>query len=126
MTYENISNLYLINDVDTNKVDALVADMLQNGFKGCPILVCGDELLTGSHRLAALHQIEKMYIAGDIEDEPEVLRQEVAEDVTDIVNENMANFEEKNGFAPDIDKSDIGWLLKDSWVEAYKNEIAEW
>lgn len=51
---------------------------------------------------------------------------EVAEDVTDIVEEHILAREEADGWAPDIDYSDIGWLLEGSWVEQYKDEIAEW
>ena len=57
---------------------------------------------------------------------PEVLSQDVAEDVSEIAEENYNKFAEENGWEKDIDFADIGWLLAGSWVEAYKDEIAEW
>mgnify|MGYP000199394710 FL=1 len=51
---------------------------------------------------------------------------DVAEDVTEIIENAISVFEEENGYIPDIDFSNIGWLLKGSWVEAYKDEIEEW
>jgi len=63
----------------------------------------------------------------EIED-AEVLEQNVAEDVTEIVENNMQKYIDSHPdtYLPDIDYSDIGWLLEGSKYEAYKNEIAEW
>lgn len=118
MTYDEISTMYFINEVEENKVNKIAESMKVNGYVGCPILVWNDQLLTGSHRLAAMKQLEDE--GYDISD------WEVAEDVTDIVEENFSRFEEENGWQKDVDFSDLGWLLKDSWVEEYKNEIEEW
>jgi len=125
MTYTDISCMTLINEIDTDKRDALVASMLKDGWVGCPILVNGDTLLTGSHRLAALHCINDMVTSGEIDDAP-VLYAEVAADVSEIVDERYSRFAEENGYERDIDYSDIGWLLEGSWVEEYKDEIIEW
>lgn len=125
MTYQDISRYRPCNEVDKAKVDKLVESMLANGWQGCPVLVYGDELLTGSHRLAALKRIEEMYHNDEI-DEANILDEDIAEDVTDIVEENWQKYVEEHGYDPDFDKSDIGWLLAGSWVEDYKDEIAEW
>lgn len=126
MTYNEIATYHPINKVDEARVAELVKSMLENGWQGCPILVYGEEILTGSHRLAALKEIERMYNEDEIEDMPEVLEQDVAEDVTDIVEENIAKYIEENGETPEIAYDNIGWLLEGSWVEEYKGEIVEW
>ena len=111
--------------MDDEKVDELVESMLKNGWVGSPILIYGDGLLTGSHRFAALKKINKM-IENDEIQEANVMDQDVADDVTEIVEEHIAQYEEENGWVPDIDFGNIGWLLEGSWVEKYSDEIAEW
>ena len=54
------------------------------------------------------------------------MEQDVAEDVTEIIEEKIAQYEEENGWVPDIDFGNIGLLLEGSWVEKYSDEIAEW
>ena len=120
MKYSDIAYMPLINSVDEDKVRQIASSIQENGFTGCPILIYSDELLTGSHRLAALRYLEEttdldMDELGD-----------VAEDVTGIVEENRAKREEEGGWCPDIDYSDIGWMLTGSWVEEYRDEISEW
>lgn len=61
----------------------------------------------------------------EIED-AEVLGHDIAEDVTEIVESKLQAYEAENGWIPDIEYDRIGWLLEGSWVEEYKNEIAEW
>ena len=51
---------------------------------------------------------------------------DVSEDVTGIVENAILDFEEENGYSPDIDFSDIGWMFAGTWVEEYKDEINEW
>lgn len=118
MTYRQIKSYNLINDVNADKVNQLAESIRQNGFTGCPILVYGEQLLTGSHRLAALKALE--------EDGEDVDDMEAAEDVTDIIEGNIQRLEEEQGWTPDLDYGNIGWMLKGSWVEEYKNEITEW
>lgn len=120
MKYYHIQCYAPINDTDETRVKELVESMLTNGWTGCPILVLGESLLTGSHRLAALHWIAEEH------PEAKVLEQDVAEDVTDIVNARLLAHEAEYGYIPDIDYSSIGWLLEGSWVEAYSDEIVEW
>ena len=126
MTYNDIACYALINDVDTDKVNDLADSMIENGWVGCPILVYGEELLTGSHRLAALREVERRYLTGEIDEVPEVLTCDIAEDVTEIVEENIAKAEEENGYAPEIEYDNLGWMLEGSWVEEYKDDMAEW
>ncbi len=118
MTFNDIKYCNPINDIDPAYVEELAQLIKTKGWLGCPMLVYGDNLLTGSHRLAAL---KKLYNDGvDIDD------LEVAEDITDIVEDKLAKFENDHGYIPDIDYQNIGWLLDDTWVEQYRDEIAEW
>lgn len=120
MTGWDILYMAPINKVDEDKVRELADSMVANGWQGCPILVMGESLLTGSHRLAALNLIRDEY------EDDSVLDQEVAEDVTEIVEEAMAAYEEEHGYSRDIEYDNIGWMLEGSWVEEYKDEIEEW
>lgn len=118
MTFGEIEWMQEINDVDENEVNRIAESIKADGWIGCPILVFNDQLLTGSHRLAALKKLD--------EEGEDVLDLDVAEDVTEIVEENIRKCEEEQGWAPDIDFGSIGWLLKGSWVEEYKDQIVEW
>lgn len=125
MLYNDIERYNTINEVEYEKVNELVESMLENGWVGAPILVYGNDLMTGSHRFEALQRISDMVNDGEIE-EAAVLEQDVAEDVTEIIEEKIAQYEEENGWIPDIDYNDIGWMLEGSWVEEYSEEITEW
>lgn len=118
MKFYEIEGMYGINEVDDKKVDAIADSIRKNGWIGCPILIWNDQLLTGSHRLAALKKLQ--------EDGEDVSDMEVAEDVTEIVEEAFQRFEEENGYTPDMNFDCIGWMLRNSWVEEYKSEISEW
>jgi len=50
----------------------------------------------------------------------------VAEDVTEIVDTAIQKFEEENGYTPDIQYDNIGWIFEGTWVEQYRDEIEEW
>jgi len=108
-----------------NKVDQIAESIKANGFKGCPILICGESLITGSHRLTALQQLAEQEDAEQI-DFIGVRDMLVAKDVSDIVDEAMRKFEEENGYTPDIQYDNIGWMFEGTWVERYKSEIEEW
>lgn len=117
MKYEDVKCLSAVNDVDRVKVEEIKNSILQNGWKGAPILCTNLGLVTGSHRLAALRAIEE---TGDYSD---VLDEDIAEDVTDIVND----FCEKNDMAWDeLDFSNLREIFTGTWVEDYKDEIREW
>ena len=124
MKFSEIEYFAPINEVDENKVNEIAESIKANGFIGCPILICGESLITGSHRLTALKQLAEQ------EDNDEffigVRDLIVAADVTDLVEEAMRRFEEENGYTPDIQYDDIGWIFKGTWVEQYKSEIEEW
>ena len=73
MTYEEIEGRYCpINKVEESHVLEIMESMRKNGYVGCPILIYGDRLLTGSHRLVALERLA--------EENDEVHDWEVAED----------------------------------------------
>ena len=118
MTFDQISYMAEINEVDDEKVNEIAESIKENGWVGCPILVYNDMLLTGSHRLAALKKLA--------EEDYDIFDLDVAEDVTDIVEAHISQREEEYGWAPDIDYGNIGWLLEGSWVDEYKDEISEW
>ena len=125
MSFREIEYFAPINEVDQNKVNEIKESIKANGFKGCPILICGESLITGSHRLTALQQLAEQEDNDEI-DFIGVRDMIVAEDVTEIVDTAIRNFEEENGYTPDIRLDDIGWLFEGTWVEEYKDEIEEW
>lgn len=123
--YNDIKCLNGINQVDKEKVGELVNSLLQNGWNGEPILYTTLGLVTGSHRLAALKQLENKY--WDYEDEIQTKIDDIFEnietiDVTDIINEYCEN----NDCSWDnIDFSSLGHIFKGTEIEQYKNDI-EW
>lgn len=116
-TYFEISSLPTVNDVNHDKVEALKKSILSNGWKGAPILYTNMGLVTGSHRLAALREIEE---TGDDDD---VLFEDIAEDVTDIINSYC---EEHDIYWDELDFGNLGEIFAGTWVEEYKDEIREW
>ena len=125
MSFREIEYFAAINDVDQNKVDEIKESIKANGFIGCPILICGESLITGSHRLTALKQLAEQEDNDEI-DYIGVRDLIVAADVTDLVDEAMRKFEEENGYTIDIQFDNIGWMFEGTWVERYKSEIEEW
>ena len=125
MSFREIEYFAQINEVDQNKVNEIKESIKANGFIGCPILVCGESLITGSHRLTALKQLAEQEDNDEI-DYIGVRDLIVAADVTEIVDEAIRKFEEENGYTPDIQYDNIGWLFEGTWVEEYKDEIEEW
>ena len=114
-TYFDISSLPTVNEVDQNKVEEIKKSILENGWLGAPILYTNMGLVTGSHRLAALREIE------ETEDDDDVLFENIAEDVTDIINDYC----EKNDMTWDeLDFSYLREIFAGTWVEEY--EIREW
>lgn len=118
MRFEEIAQYSLINDVNEDKVNEIAESIKVNGFVGCPILVASEQLITGSHRLAALKLLDMQGY--------DLSNMYVAEDVTDLVNDAFEKFNEKNEYYPDLDLSDIGWMFNGTWVEEYKDQIEEW
>lgn len=116
-TYFEISSLPTVNDVNHDKVEALKKSILSNGWKGAPILYTNMGLVTGSHRLAALQEIEE---TGEDDD---VLFEDIAEDVTDIINSYC---EERDIYWDELDFGNLGEIFAGTWVKEYKDEIREW
>lgn len=118
MTYEDIKNYEPVNDVDNDKVLLIAESIKNNGYVGCPILVCEGYgmLITGSHRLAALNYLEN----NDDDFEYDI---ECAEDVSEILE---AYCEENDITIDQIAFDSLSSIFEGTWVEEYKNEIAEW
>lgn len=112
MTLFDIMDFDLINSVDESKVAEIAKSIEKNGFVGAPILVWEDrrQLITGSHRLAAL---KMLYEADKFDADTEV-----AESVDDLLE--------------DVDMSVmfeydyLGQYFEGTRIEKYKNEIEEW
>lgn len=115
-TYFDISSLPTVNEVDQNKVEEIKGSILANGWQGAPILYTNLGLVTGSHRLAALQEIEES-------GEDDVLFENIAEDVTDIINDYC---ESHDTYWDELDFSNLGAIFAGTWVEDYKDEIREW
>lgn len=118
MTFEQIQSYELINEIDEERVKEIASSIKKIGWLGCPILVTEMGLLTGSHRLTALQLLN--------ENEELDLTMNVAEDVTELVNEAFARFEEEEGYAPELEYDNLGWIFEGTWVAEHKNEIEEW
>ena len=120
MRFREIECFEPINEVDENKVNEIAESIKANGFIGCPILICGETLITGSHRLTALQQLAEQEDNDEI-DFIGVRDMLVATDVTDLIENALTKNPDR-----ELDTSDIGWLFEGTWVEEHKNEIEEW
>lgn len=116
-TYEDIKSLPTINEVNHDKVEEIKKSILENGWQGAPILYTNMGLVTGSHRLAALQEIEE---TGEDDD---VLFEDIAEDVTDIINSYC---EERDIYWDELDFSSLRDIFSGTWVEEYADSIDEW
>ena len=108
MKFDEISCYATVNATDGAKVAELAESMKENGWKGAPV----------SHRLAALTAIDS-----DAEYDGEVLYEDVAEDVTDEINDYCER--EGIGFE-EIQFDNLRDVFAGTWVEEYKDEIVEW
>ncbi|MBS6976206.1 MULTISPECIES: ParB N-terminal domain-containing protein [Gordonibacter] len=118
MKYSEIASYAGINAVDAGKVADLAESIKANGWQGAPILVCNMGLVTGSHRLAALAELD-----ADLGYDGDALDQDVAEDVTDEVNAYC----EREGIGYDEIRFDrLRDIFAGTWVEEYKDQIVEW
>ena len=116
-TYFDISSLPTVNEVDQNKVEEIKKSIVANGWQGAPILYTNMGLVTGSHRLAALQEIEE---SGEDDD---VLFEDVAEDVTDIINDYCSSHDT---YWDALDFSSLRDIFSGTWVEEYADSIDEW
>lgn len=109
-----------INEVDAAHVAEIKASILTHGWTGAPILVCESlgQLVTGSHRLAALKDICDNNWDFDLDS-----LGEVAEPVDDIINAWC----EGNDCTMDALPYDcLSQVFLGTWVEECKDEIVEW
>ena len=118
MNAYDVINLYPVNDVDRNKVEALKNSMRVSGWKGAPIFVSEAHgmLITGSHRRQALIELDdEGFNIGSLGD--------VAESVDDLIDawctENECTFD-------NIRFDCLSDLFGGTWVEKYKEYIEEW
>lgn len=119
--YFEIKSLPMVNEVNRDKVEEIKNSILVNGWQGAPILYTNLGLVTGSHRLAALQEIEETG-EGEGEDD-DVLFEDIAEDVTDIINSYC---EEHDTYWDELDFSNLREIFSGTWVEQYQNELKEW
>ena len=124
--YQRIKHLSL-NDTEQLRVNEIMESLLTNGWIGAPILYIDDMcLVTGSHRLEALKQIESMYDVSDDETQDkitEILNADIALDVTDIVNEYC---EENDCTYDQLPFDSLRNIFKNTRIEEFKGEINEW
>ena len=132
MTFEEIRGYEPINNTNNTKIENLVESITQNGWNGCPILVSEHmgSLVTGSHRLEALDTIcRDLWTAVEYEEnhgndiEEEV---EVAENVDDILEEYFTNNDLSWDDFDTLPFDNLHLIFAGTWVEDYKNQIAEW
>lgn len=122
----------LINGTETEKVNSLVKNMESNGWTGMPILVNAEteELVTGSHRLAAIKIIYDKYNAGEYDDDVEIEELlnnvDVAEDVSEIIDAYAERMMKEVGYFDGIEYDNLRQVFSGTWVEQYANEIVEW
>ena len=104
-----------VNNTDFDKVAEIAKSISENGWNGAPILVSASHgvLITGSHRIAAIKELDF---------DPDELG-DIAEDVDDIID---AWCEENEAIIDDIDFGNLSPVFAGTWVEQYKDEIAEW
>lgn len=110
-----------LNEVDSEKVNALAEDIKNNGWKGMPILFIEGQLITGSHRFAALHKIEKEDEYGDYIDllSNENIALDVSEEINDYCEKNDCSYNQ-------IDYSCLSYVFKGTDIEKYADQIEEW
>lgn len=119
--YFEIKSLPMVNEVNRDKVEEIKNSILVNGWQGAPILYTNLGLVTGSHRLAALQEIEET--GEDEGEDDDVLFEDIAEDVTDIINDYC---ESHDTYWDELDFANLGEIFAGTWVEEYKDEIREW
>lgn len=120
MKARDIVNYIPINETDSARVAEIKRSIMEDGWKGAPILVCEAHtmLITGSHRLAALKDIYDNEWDFDLDS-----LGDVAEPVDDIID---AWCEENDCTIADIPVDYLSAVFAGTWVEEYKDEIIEW
>lgn len=121
MRYDEIAGYAKVNGTDPEKVAGIAGSIKENGWNGSPILVCNLGLVTGSHRLAALASIAAESDGAD--GLGAILASDVAEDVTDEINEYC---ERKGCGFDEVPFDCLSEVFEGTWVEEYKDQIDEW
>ena len=107
LNFEPVNEAY-----DLEKTKEIKSSIKKHGWVGCPILTYGNVLITGSHRQAALREL-------DAEDED--IYFDCAVDVTDIIDQRR---EEGIDVFENLDT--LKNIFEGTWVEEYKSQIKEW
>ncbi len=124
--YNNIECLRKVKLTNQEKVNELIASLLSNGWSGVPILYYADlGLVTGSHRVEALNQLETMQY--DVDEETQSKIDSILENVEAIeVSDIVDNYCNQNDVCwEDLDFSNLGSIFTGTEIEKYKDEI-EW
>lgn len=132
MTAFEITGFAPVNDVDAEKVAGIAANIKANGWVGTPVLVMASmcQMITGSHRLAALQAIGSEYddavFSGDDDTADRlsaILNADVAVEVDDIVN---GYCEAEDETIDSLPYDNLSLIFKGTEIERYASEIAEW
>jgi len=85
-----------INEIDENKKNEIKKSLMENGFIGTPIFYTETILLTGSHRIAALKELEDVeFEAIDLTKEVNEWLEENDKDYNDIDYDDLNDMDEK-------------------------------
>lgn len=132
MTGYEIIRYAPVNDCDPDKVAEIAASIKANGWIGAPVLVCEAhcQMVTGSHRLAALQAIEseanEAIVNGDddaYERLSAILERDCAEPVDEIIEAYCA---ETDSTIDDLPYDNLSLIFAGTEIEQYAAEIAEW
>lgn len=132
MTAFEIIGFAPVNDVDAGKAAEIAANIKANGWVGAPVLVMASmaQMITGSHRLAALRAIEAEYddaIFGGDDDAADrlsaILNADVAVEVDDIVN---GYCEAEDETIDSLPYDNLSLIFAGTEIEQYALEIREW
>lgn len=132
MTGFEIIGFAPINDVDADRVAEIANSIKTNGWVGAPVLVMASmaQMITGSHRLAALRAIEAEYdnaVFGGDDDAADrlsaILNEDVAVEVDDIVN-NYCEAEDET--IDSLPYDNLSLIFAGTEIEQYASEIVEW
>lgn len=110
-----------INNVDADKVTILADSMKNNGWHGMPILFVEGQLITGSHRFAALHQIYDHDMDGSY-----ISLLSNSNIALDVSEEVEAYCEDNDCTLDDLPYDNLRLIFTGTDIEKYKNEIEEW
>lgn len=125
---DEVLGMAIINDVDTDKVAELEKSMMENGWVGMPILYMGNMLITGSHRVAALNNIEERYYDMDEKELEQYNRLFENENVCYDVTESYEAWLEKNEDAryDYFEYDNLRKYFEGTEVERWEEELIEW